>query len=108
MSEKDTFDLCTIIKNMERTIHIGKVISGTLADRDISIEFLANKVDVPERILSLMLKNDDLGCNILYRISNALEYDFFRYYSSQLNQTNSANRKVQKLQEKARPQGILI
>ncbi|MEI6899280.1 MAG: hypothetical protein WCL00_05340 [Bacteroidota bacterium] len=83
---------------MDRAIHIGKVISWTLADRNISIEFLANKVDVPERILSLMLKNDDLGCNILYRISHALDYDFFRYYSTQLTKANSTQRKTQNLQ----------
>lgn len=71
---------------MVNNIHIGKVISGTMAEKAITIESLATKIDMPESILSLMLKNDDLGCNILFKISKALDYDFFQYYSVHLNQ----------------------
>jgi hypothetical protein len=81
--------------NMVRNVHIGKVITGTLADREVSIESLATKIDMPENILSLMLKNDDLGCNVLFKISKALEYDFFGYYSFHLNHTISAYKILQ-------------
>jgi hypothetical protein len=81
---------------MVRHVHIGKVISGTLAERELTVESLATKVEVPENILSLMLKNDDLGCNILYKISKALEYDFFRFYSFHLIHTTAADKTLQK------------
>ena len=81
---------------MVRNIRIGKVISGTLSERNITLDDLAKKVEIPERILSLMLKNDDLGCNVLYKISSVLEYDFFRYYSFQLIQNNNSDRTMVK------------
>jgi len=76
---------------MVSNIHIGKVISGTMAEKEITVESLATKIDMPESILSLMLKNDDLGCNILFKISKALEYDFFHYYSVHLEQKSIAD-----------------
>ena len=77
---------------MVNKVHIGKVITGTLEERDLSIKSLASKVDVPESMLSNMLKNDDIACNVLYKISQALEYDFFRYYSFHLIHTTSADK----------------
>ena len=89
---------------MVKNVHIGKVISGTLEERELSVKTLATKVDVPESILSLMLKNDDLGCNVLYKISQALEYDFFRYYSFHLIHTTSADKGLlKKVKKRAEP-----
>jgi hypothetical protein len=89
---------------MVKNVHIGQVITGTLEERDLSIELLASKVDVPESILSNMLINDDIACNVLYKISKVLEYDFFRYYSFHLIHTTSADKGLlKKVRKKAEP-----
>ena len=87
---------------MGNHIHIGKVITGTLEERDVSLEHLASKVDVPESVLSAMLTNDDIACDVLYKISKALEYDFFRYYSFHLIHTTSADKELLKKVKKNR------
>jgi hypothetical protein len=65
-------------------LYIGKIISEKLTEKDISKKDIAKQLDIPESILSLMLKNDDLGCNVLFKICHILDHDFFRYYSNQL------------------------
>lgn len=65
-------------------LHIGKIISELMIEKNISHKDIAKQLDVPEPILSLMLKNDDLGCNILFKLSKILDYDFFRHYSNHL------------------------
>ena len=69
---------------MTRNILIGKLISEKIAERKLQMEALAKQLEIPEPVLSLMLKNDDLGCNVLFKLSRILEYDFFRYYSRHL------------------------
>ena len=69
---------------MVRKIQIGKLISGKISEKEIQMEDIAKKLEIPEPVLSLMLKNDDIGCNILFKLSQILEYDFFRHYSHYL------------------------
>jgi hypothetical protein len=66
-------------------VHIGRIISERLIEKDISHKDIAKQLDIPESIFSLMIKNDDLGCNLLFKISKILDHDFFRHYSKNLN-----------------------
>jgi predicted transcriptional regulator len=70
---------------MVRNIQIGKFISGKISDKNLQMEDVAKQLDIPESVLSLMLKNDDLGCNVLFKICKILDYDFFGHYSYHLN-----------------------
>jgi len=70
---------------MVRKVQIGKVITGKISEKDLKMEDIARQLEIPEPVLSLMLKNDDLGCNVLFRMSQILDYDFFRHYSFYLN-----------------------
>lgn len=70
---------------MTSNIQIGKIIEIKMSEKEFRMERLAKQLDIPEQVLSLMLKNDDLGCNVLFRISKILDYDFFSLYSWHLN-----------------------
>ena len=66
---------------MVRKVQIGKLITGKISEKDLKLEDIAKQLEIPEPVLSLMLKNDDLGCNVLFRMSQILDYDFFQHYS---------------------------
>ena len=81
---------------MVRNIQIGKLISGKISEKKLQMEDVAKQLEIPESVLSLMLKNDDLGCNVLFKMCKILDYDFFRYYSYHLNHhtiTDNGNEK---------------
>jgi plasmid maintenance system antidote protein VapI len=71
---------------MIRKLHIGKIISEKIIEKDISYTEIAGRLHIPESIFTLMMKNDDLGCNILFRLSQILDHDFFHYYSRHLKE----------------------
>jgi hypothetical protein len=70
---------------MIRKLHIGKIISEIMIEKDISHKDISNQLDIPESIFGLMIKNDDLGCNVLFKISKILDHDFFIHYSNHLH-----------------------
>ncbi len=76
-------------EQMANKVHIGKIIANRLEDQQTTVQSLAVKMDIPVPVLSSILSKEDIECNILYRISEALEYDFFRYYSFHLIHTIS-------------------
>jgi hypothetical protein len=71
-------------------LHIGKIISERLIEKDISHKDISKQLDIPESIFDLMLRNDDLGCNILFKISKILDHDFFHHYSNHLTCPDSS------------------
>jgi plasmid maintenance system antidote protein VapI len=85
---------------MTSKLHIGKIISEQLAEKNISNRDIAKQLDIPESIFSLMLKNHDLGCNILFKISKILDHDFFQYYSNYLTYPNPSKNGFDKVEKK--------
>ncbi|MDR0419950.1 MAG: XRE family transcriptional regulator [Prevotellaceae bacterium] len=70
---------------MKHEMHIGQLICEKLAENGHSISWLAKKVYCDRSNLRKMLKNNNIHCDLLLRISTVLNYDFFAHYSSQLN-----------------------
>jgi len=71
---------------MNLSIHIGEVIKNELEDRKRSVAWLADEIFCDPSNLRKMLNKPCLSTSLLYRISRALEKDFFSYYSQQLVQ----------------------
>ena len=85
---------------MIQKLHIGKIISEILSQKEVSHQDIARRLDIPESIFALMLKNDDVGCNILFRISKILDHDFFHHYSKQLKFPDSSVNGFDNLEKK--------
>ena len=81
-------------------LHIGKIISEIMVKKNCSHKEIAEQLGIPEPIFDLMLRNDDLGCNILFRISKILDHDFFRHYSNHLTYSDFAPNGFDKSEKK--------
>jgi hypothetical protein len=73
---------------MESKVHIGKLISDKLAEKDRSMTWLAKKVYKDPSCLCKMLKRNYINTELLLRISLILEYDFFACYSNAIKDYN--------------------
>ena len=74
------------MKNIE--IDIGELILQKLKENDRTLVWLADKVGCDDSNLGKTLKNSKfIYCDLLLRISTALEEDFFAYYCQHLRET---------------------
>ena len=74
------------MKNIE--IDIGELILQKLKENDRTLVWLAEKVGCDDSNLGKTLKNSKfIYCDLLLRISTALEEDFFAYYCQHLRET---------------------
>jgi predicted transcriptional regulator len=72
------------------SIDIGKVIFQILKEKKRSIAWLAREIDLDKSNLNKILKNSRyIYVGLVYKISRALEYDFFAYGSQKLNENNN-------------------
>jgi IS30 family transposase len=62
-------------------INIGKIISDFLKSEGRTSKWLAQQINLGESTLCRTLKRNTIRTDILYNISNALNHDFFRYFS---------------------------
>jgi len=75
------------------TIHINHLILKKLEEKERKIAWLAKRVDYDKENLRKILKNNrDLYTNLLFKISIALEEDFFAGYSQELKEKLNANK----------------
>ncbi|MCL2289733.1 MAG: XRE family transcriptional regulator [Bacteroidetes bacterium] len=75
------------------SIHINHEILRKLEEKERSIAWLAKQVNYDRNNLRKILKNNrDIYANLLFRISLALEEDFFACYSKELNGRLNANK----------------
>jgi hypothetical protein len=71
---------------MYRTLHIGNEILQQLKVQERSVAWLARKIYCDPSNLCKQLKGEHLHTELLYRISIALEKDFFSLYSQQISE----------------------
>ena len=71
---------------MNSKIHIGKIIHSKLKEHNRSVSWLAKSIDYDPSNLCKILKQNYISTDMLLRISNALNCDFFMYYSDYLNE----------------------
>jgi hypothetical protein len=69
----------------EDDIHIGKLICQKLKEKERSVAWLARQINCDDGNLGRLLKNSKyIHSELLWRISIALEEDFFIYYSEKI------------------------
>jgi len=77
------------------TIHINQQILRKLEEKDLKISWLAKRVGYDKENLRKILKNNrDLYTNLLFKISLALEEDFFVCCSQELKTKLHEKRKT--------------
>jgi len=71
----------------DKIIDIGEIILQKLKNKGISVSWLADKVNCNKSNLKKTLLNTHfIYCGLLYKISIALEEDFFSYYSQKMEE----------------------
>jgi len=68
-------------------VDIGELVFQKLKEKERTMVWLANQVGCNESNLRKTLKNSPfVYCDLLLRISDALDVDFFTYYSQKLKE----------------------
>ena len=62
------------------TIHIGNLISKVLEEKHISVAELANQLHTDKSNMYKILRKSHIDTELLYRISQILNHNFFREY----------------------------
>ena len=65
-------------------IHIGSIIRGELRKQNKSNRWLAEQIGVVPRTINKIFLKQDIDTAQLFRISKALQIDFFSFYSKVL------------------------
>ena len=69
-------------KTTTENIHIGSLIQKRLKEDGRTATWLAGKIACTRPHLYKIFKKSDIDCALLLRISKALDFDFFQYYST--------------------------
>ena len=69
---------------MNTVFNIGEIVKQKLEEKERSISWLAKKIPCDRSNLYKMLQKFHIPSNTLRRISKILDYDFFKYYSEDL------------------------
>ena len=70
---------------MTEKMHIGKLIRDKLNENGQSASWLARKVHCDRSNFNKILKKNHMDTPLLLRISEVMDFDFFRYYSHLIN-----------------------
>ncbi|MBR5323410.1 MAG: XRE family transcriptional regulator [Muribaculaceae bacterium] len=65
-------------------IHIGSIIRCELRKQNRSNRWLADQIGVIPRTINKIFLKQDMDTTQLFRISKAMQVDFFSYYSKEL------------------------
>ena len=65
-------------------IHIGSIIRCELRKQNRSNRWLAEQIGVVPRTINKIFLKQDMDTTQLFRISKAMQVDFFSYYSKKL------------------------
>jgi hypothetical protein len=79
--------------NNREHIHIGNIICRKLEENGQKKNWLAEKISYDSSSLCKMLKSSSLHADMILRISEAMNHDFFSYYSSYLTYNQNDNLK---------------
>lgn len=66
------------------TLHIGKIIEEEVRSQERSITWLSRKIHCDRRNVYDIFSRASIDTHLLYKLSIALNKDFFAYYSSDL------------------------
>ena len=65
-------------------IHIGKLIEEEMMRQERTPAWLARKINCARPNVYYIFRQESLNTDLLLRISQALKYDFFQYYSNEV------------------------
>ncbi len=69
-------------------IYIGKIIAEIMADKKITKAELSRRLNVRPQSVDYMLSRKSIDTDTLYKVSQALDYDFAQFYTLENKQTN--------------------
>ncbi len=70
-------------------MHIGNEIEKIYNEKGIKIAVFAEKLGTVRDNIYKIFKREDISTSLLLKISEILEYDFFKFYTSQNNIDNT-------------------
>lgn len=71
-------------ENHPNEIHIGQCIQEQLKADQRSVSWLATQIPCTRNHLYKIFKKDSIDCALLLRISQAMQFNFFRYYAAEV------------------------
>ena len=66
-------------------IHIGRLIQEQLKTDLRSVSWLAKQIPCTRNHLYKIFRKPSIDCALLLRISQAMQFNFFRYYAAEVN-----------------------
>ena len=66
-------------------IHIGRLIQEQLKTDQRSVSWLAKQIPCTRNHLYKIFRKPSIDCALLLRISQAMQFNFFRYYAAEVN-----------------------
>lgn len=65
-------------------IHIGRLIQEQLKTDQRSVSWLAKQIPFTRNHLYKIFRKSSVDCALLLRISQAMQFNFFRYYAAEV------------------------
>lgn len=65
-------------------IHIGRLIQEQLKTDQRSVSWLAKQIPCTRNHLYKIFRKSSIDCAMLLRISQAMQFNFFRYYAAEV------------------------
>lgn len=65
-------------------IHIGRLIQEQLKTDQRSVSWLAKQIPCTRNHLYKIFRKSSVDCALLLRISQAMQFNFFRYYAAEV------------------------
>ena len=73
---------------MNNDIHIGEIIYNVLVEEGRAASWLAKKLHYDKSNIYRIFKSPSINTQLLLKISRLLKYDFFRHYSTVIQENN--------------------
>ena len=71
------------MENQESNIHIGHLIREQLKADDRSVSWLAREIHCTRNHVYKIFNKPSLDSDLILRISNAMNFNFFQYYTAE-------------------------
>lgn len=68
--------------------HIGQLIRAELARQERTVSWLARKLCYSRQNIYRLFESKDISPDVLMRVSDALEHNFFKYYAEYWDSKN--------------------
>jgi transcriptional regulator with XRE-family HTH domain len=76
---------------------VGEKIKDVLTEKNVKVIELAKLIDTSRQNVNGILKRKSLDSALLYKISNALQYNFFKHYVISNDESKTDNSIIRKL-----------